>query len=228
MPGIDPISAGIGGAIGLVGGIANIFGASGANKRLNELLQNDPTYKANPIASQRLGLAQTLLNARAPGTAYAERNIYGSQAGQQANIDRNATDSSQALALGAASQGSTNQAFENLNEQEAQDYQRRYGNLVGAQQEQIQEGDKVYQDQIRRFNDMAQIRGQQNQNTQNAWSSLSNLGFGVMNFGLAGGFGRGNGGGGGGSQGYGPVTLGNISGMRGGQVYNPQPGEYPT
>lgn len=227
MPG-DPISSIIGAGVGLIGGIAGIFGSHNANKKLEDLLKQDPTYAANPIASQRMGLAQTLLNSRMPGAASLERNIYGSQANTNAAIQRNATDSSQALALEAGGQGQTNKAFGDLATQEEQDYQRRYGNLVGAQQGQIQEGDKVYQDQIRRFNDMAQIRGQQNQNTQNAWSSLSNLGFGVMNFGLAGGFGRGNGGGGGGSQGYGPVTLGNISGMRGGQVYNPQPGEYPT
>lgn len=195
MPGIDPISSGIGAGLGLVGGIANIFGASSANSQLEALIKKDPKYAANPIASQRMGLAQTLLNARSPGAAYAEQNIYGNQANQQANVERNATDSSQALALGAASQGATNKAFGDLNNQETQDYQRRYGNLVGAQQGEIQEGDKVYQDQIRRFNDLAQIRGAQNQNTQNAWSSLSNLGFGVMNFGLAGGFG-GTGGGG--------------------------------
>lgn len=199
MPGIDPVSAGIGGAVGLIGGVASIFGASNANSQLEALLKKDPKYAANPIASQRLGLASTLLNARSPGAAYAEQNIYGNQANQQANIERNATDSSQALALGAASQGATNKEFGDLSNQETQDYQRRYSNMVGAQQGEIQEGDKVYQDQIRRFNDLAQIRGMQNQNTQNAWGSLSNLGFGAMNFGLAGGFGRGSNNGGGGS-----------------------------
>src|SRR5205085_1584394 len=84
---------------------------------------------ANPIAGQRLGLAQTLLNARMPGAAAAERNIYGSQANTMAQVNRNATDSSQVLALAGAAQGQTNQAFSNLETQEAQDYQRRYSNL---------------------------------------------------------------------------------------------------
>lgn len=201
MPGIDPITSGIGLATGLIGGIAGIFGAGSANSKLDELLQKDPTYTANPLANQRLGLAQSLLNARSPGAAYAEKNIYGNQANQQANIQRNATDGSQALALGAAGQAQTNQAFLGLNNQEDQNYQQRLGNLNQAQQGEIQEGDKVYQDQIRRFGDMAQIRGQQNQNTQNAWNSISNLGFGAANFGLSGGaskiFGSGGGGGGG-------------------------------
>lgn len=194
MPGIDPVSSILGAGVGLIGGIGGLFGAGSANRKLEQLISKDPTYKANPIAAQRMGLAQTLLNARSPGAAYAQQNIYGNQANQQANVERNATDASQALALGAVSQGQTNKAFGDLNNQEAEDYQRRYGNLVGAQQGQIQEGDKVYQDQIRRFNDLAQIRGMQSQNTQNAWGSLSNLGFGALNFGLAGGF-RGLGGG---------------------------------
>lgn len=188
MPGFDPITSGIGAGLGLVGGIANIVGAFGANRKLEKLLQQDPQYAANPIAAQRLGLAQTLLNARSPGAAYATANIYGNQANTMANAEKNATDSSQLLALGAAEQGQTNKNFLDLSDQDAKDYQRRYGNLVGAQEGEIQEGDKAFQDRVRRFSDMAQIRGQQNQNTQNAWSSLSNLGFGAMNFGLAGGF----------------------------------------
>lgn len=199
---LSPIGLGI----GLVGGIANIFGASGANKKLDALLKQDPTYTANPIAAQRLSLAQTLLNSRAPGASYAERNIYGNQANQQANIQRNATDASQALALGAANQATTNQAFGQLANQEDQDYQRRYSNLTGAQQGEIQEGDKVYQDQVRRFGDLAQIRGQQNANTQAAWQGISNLGYGIANFGLAGGFSKlfGNGNNGGGTPSYSP------------------------
>lgn len=183
---MDPLSmAGLG--IGLVGGIGSIFGTRKSNRDLQNLMGQDPSYKANPIAGQRLGLAQTLLNARMPGAAAAERNIYGAQANTMANVNRNATDSSQALALAAAGQGQANQAFGNLETQEAQDYQRRYGNLVGAQEGQIQEGDKVYQDQVRRFQDMAQIKGMQAQNRQSMWNSISNFGFGAMNLGMAGG-----------------------------------------
>lgn len=192
---MNPLSlAGLG--LGLIGGIAGIFGAGSANSKLDQLINQDPTYKANPIAAQRMSLAQSLLNARAPGAAYAESNIYGAGANNQANIQRNATSGSQALAAGAAGQAQENKGFLDLSNQETQDYQRRYGNLVGAQQGEIQEGDKVFQDQTRRFQDLAQIRGQQNANTQNAWQSVSNLGFGTMNFGLAGGWNKIMGGGG--------------------------------
>lgn len=191
-----PLAA-IGAGLGLVGTIGNLFASGRANRRLNDLIKQDPSYQSSPYASQRLALAQQLLNARMPGAATQERNIYGTQANTLANIQRNATDSSQALALAAGTQGQTNQAFNQLGQQEAQDYYNRLSNLTGAQQGMIQEGDKVYQDQIRRFQDLASIRGAQTQNTSNAWQSVSNLGMGTMNFGLASGmnlFGNGSGG----------------------------------
>lgn len=177
---MDPlslVSLGVGG-LGAIGGVINSF--TSGNK-LKNLLQNDPQYQVSPYASQRLSLAQNLLNARMPGATAMERNIYGNQANQLANVNRNATDASQALALGSAAQGQTNQAFQNLSTQEQQDYYNRLQNLTGAQQGMIQEGDKVYQDQVRRFQDLAGVTGAQMQNTQGAWNSIANLGFGGAN-----------------------------------------------
>src|ERR1700722_8773782 len=195
-----PLTA-IGLGVGLIGGVAKLFGASSANQKLNQLEQQDPTYTANPIAAQSLSLAQPLLNARMPGAATAEKNIYNTQANTLAADQRGATSSAQLLATAGGVQGQTNQSFSNLGQAEAQDYQRRYANLGEAQQGEINEQQKVYQDQVRRFGDLAQIRGAQNQNTQNAWSSLSSAGFGLANFGLAGGARALSGGGGGASYG---------------------------
>lgn len=181
---MGPLSA-IGMGVGLIGGIGSIFGNRKSNRELEKLIKQNPTYQSNPIASQRMALAQQLLNARMPGAASMERNIYGNQANTIAQINRNATDSSQALALSAGTQGQTNQAFNQLGMQEGQDYYNRLNNLTGAQQGMIQEGDKVYQDQVRQFQDLAAIRGAQNNNRQAAWSGVSNMGFGLMNFGLA-------------------------------------------
>ena len=136
-----------------------------------------------------------------PGAATAEKNIYNTQANTLAADQRGATSSAQLLATAGGVQGQTNQSFSNLGQAEAQDYQRRYANLGEAQQGEINEQQKVYQDQVRRFGDLAQIRGAQNQNTQNAWSSLSSAGFGLANFGLAGGARALSGGGGGASYG---------------------------
>lgn len=200
MPGLDPLSA-VGMGIGLIGGIGSFFGNRKSNKQLERLIGQNPQYRANPIASQQMGLAQTLLNARMPGAAAAERNIYQNQANMMGSVNRNATDASQAMAMAAAGQGQSNQAFGNLATMEGQDYQRRYGNLVGAQQGVINEGDKVHQDSVRRFQDLAQIRGAQAHNRQASWQSLGNLGFGIMGVGMAGGGGMMGGGGGGGLMG---------------------------
>jgi hypothetical protein len=181
---MGPLSA-IGMGVGLIGGIGSIFGNRKSNRELDKLLKQNPAYQSNPIAAQRMALAQQLLNARQPGAAAAERNIYGAQANSMANVQRNATDSSQALALAAGIGGQTNQAFGDLAQQEAQGYQQRYQNLVGAQEGMIQEGDKVYGDQVRRFQDLAAIRGMQNQNRQSSWQGISNLGFGLANYGAA-------------------------------------------
>lgn len=181
---LNPLSL-VGAGIGIIGGIGSLFGAGKSNRALDQLLKQDPSYTANPIAAQRLGLAQQLLNARQPGMANAERNIYGAQANTIAANQRAATDSSQLLAANSGALGQTNQAFENLGQQENAGYMQRVQNLTGAQEGQIAEGDKVYQDQIRRFSDLAQIRGAQNQNRQQAWNSISQGGFGLLNFGLA-------------------------------------------
>jgi len=183
--------AGVGAGLGLIGGIGKMFGARKANRELEKLLKQNPQYQVNPIAKQRLGLAQSLLNARMPGAAAMERNIYANQANALGQINRNATDASQALALAAGAQGQTNQALGQLGLQESQDYYNRLGNLTGAQQGMIAEGDKQYQDQVRRFQDMVSIRGAQAANRANAWQGLSNLGFGMMNMGLAGAGGMG-------------------------------------
>lgn len=175
----------IGAGLGLVGGIGSIFSSMSANKKLQALMGADPTYQENPLVKQRLALTQTLLNARAPGAAAQEANIYGNQAATMANVARNATSGSQALAVGAATQGQAGQQFADLGVEEAKDYQRRFGNYVGAEEQQVGEDDKAYQDRIRKFQDQAQIEGAQQANTSNAWKSLSNLGFAGLNFGMS-------------------------------------------
>lgn len=188
--------AGIGAAIGIGGEIGKLIGVGKSNKALDKLAGQDPTYTANPFSGQRFALAQNLFNGRMAGAANEENNIYGAQANAMNGIDRNATDSSQALALAAAAQGQTDQAFNNLQTKEAQNKQAMLSNLNDAYAGMIGEGDKVYQDKVRRFGDMAEINGAKQQNRQNAWGSVSNLGLGMMNLGMQMGNGGAFGGGG--------------------------------
>lgn len=178
----------IGLAIGAAGAIGKMFGRGKANREMKRLLAKDPQYAENPLARQRMGLASTLLNARSPGSIIAERNIYSNQANQISNINRGATSSNEALLAGAGTQGTTNQAFDRLSQEDAADYQRRYGNLENAQEGVIREGDKVFNDKVRRFGNEAQIKGQMQANNQNTWGDVSNLGFGLADFGMNGGF----------------------------------------
>lgn len=188
-----PLIAGL--AVGLGGAIGKAVGRGKANRQMEKLLKQDPKYVENPIVRQRLGLAQTLLNSRMPGSASVERNIYANQANQLSALNRGATDASQALALASGIGAETNQAFNQLGITEAQDYQRRYGNLVGAQDAMVAEGDKVFNDSVRRYQNLVGIRGAQQENRQNTWGDISNFGFAVANMAASGAFGNGGGGG---------------------------------
>src|ERR1700753_1090255 len=112
MSGVATAAVGLG--LGLVGGVGKLISSGSANSKLNALLAQDPTYKANPIAAQRMALAQSLLNARAPGADQSAGYIQGRQANNQASVTRNATDGRRALPAGAEGQAHTNKSFHDL------------------------------------------------------------------------------------------------------------------
>lgn len=178
--------AGIG--TGIIGSIGKLFGNAKSNRQLGVLAGQDPSYQSSPYASQRLGLAETLLNSKMPGSATIERGINSSQQNTIDAFGRGSTDSSQFLLGAAGSQGVANNAYqqEGLNQNDY--YQQQLKNLTGAQEGMINEGDKVYQDKVRQFGDKAQIQGAMNANRQNTWSSIENLGGGIADFGLNKGF----------------------------------------
>lgn len=173
-------------AAGALGGfVGGIFNSNSANKKLDDILARDPMYTANPIAAQQYGMAKTILNARTPGATYAQGQISQNEANSMDAATRNATDGSQLLATGGALEGMANRATLGLAEQEAADYQRRFGNVIATGGAVINEGDKVHQDAVRRMQDEVSIRGQQAQNKQNVWNSLTNLGMGALSLGAS-------------------------------------------
>ncbi len=185
------LAVGIGGAVGIAGLVGKAVSRSKANKRMDALLKENPLYKKNPLVEQQLGLARTLLNARAPGAAAAEQNIATTQGNMVSNAQRGATDSSQLLATGGAIQGQTNDAYAQLGQQETADYQRRYGNQVNAENANIAEDDKVFQDGVRRYSDKVGVEGAKAANRAATWGDISKMGFSVANFASQGGFGKG-------------------------------------
>jgi len=114
MPGL------IGGILGAVGEAAKIYTGIHQNHLANQINPQYTPYQTSPYAQKQLGLAEQLYSGRMFGAPELEKNILSTQAATLNNIGKNATDSSQALALGQLSQGQTNQAFNQLQTQEAQ------------------------------------------------------------------------------------------------------------
>jgi hypothetical protein len=182
----------IGGALGTVGTIFGAVAGMKADKKLSQLQKEDPVYHGSPYAHQQLGLAQSLLNARMPGAAAQERNIYSNQANYLGQVNRNATDSSQALALAGMAQGQTNQAFNQLGIQEAQDYNNRLQNMNQAYGVATEDKRAVFDDRVRRWQDQVNILMAQNSMRQAGAQSISNLG-GSMGSSMTGAMGSGGG-----------------------------------
>lgn len=157
-----------GGAGALSNIFGSIFGGSQANKAAREALAKIPQHV------NQAGLAQTLLNSRAPGAAQAERNIYQQEANQIANAQRAATSGNQLLLAGANATGMANQAFNQLGQGETADYQRRYQNLIGAQTADEQ---AAWQQMQARLG----LKGAMAQNTANMFGTAGNAltGFGT-------------------------------------------------
>lgn len=169
-----PITAGL--IVGGLGTVGKMIGRAKSNRELRALQARMPQYV------KQTGLAQTLLNARAPGAAQAEANIYQQEANQMAGAQRAATSGNQLLLAGAGATGQANQAFGQLGQAEAADYQRRYGNLTAAQQADYAAAQQQYGQQ-------AQIQGAMQENRQNTWGDVAGLGFAAAQLGAQGALG---------------------------------------
>jgi hypothetical protein len=154
-------AAAIGGAVSASGGSGGSsskrYSAKHTMKTLDAMGNVDPLYTGSPYAQNTLGLAQTLLNSRMAGVQRYTNNIYGAQANTLSGINRNATDSSQALALAAGVQGQTDASFGNLQQMEAQDYNNKVANLNQANQGMTAEGDKIYDSIKNKWQDQVNI-----------------------------------------------------------------------
>lgn len=137
-----------------MGLVDSIFGTVVGISQLNKAGQINPQwqgYQTSPNAQANLSNAQNAYNGRMAGASAEEQNILANQANQFANINRTATDGSQAMALGAGIQGQTNQGFHNLQTQEAQNKYQMLNNLNLANQGMVQEGDKTYQSNLQKY-----------------------------------------------------------------------------
>lgn len=194
------------GAIGgIIGGLGTLFGsinqASIAHKNRkmsNSIHPEQAYYNANPLAQTNLNEALNFRNGRMAGAGALQNNILNNQANATAGVTRNATDGSQSLAILAGLQGNSNNAFSELQTKEAMNKQYQDQVVMQARQGVINESDKVYQDQVRRYNsDQANknaLLGLAQQNGQGAIADFANFGLLAGN-GAFGNFGFGSGGG---------------------------------
>lgn len=174
MPGfLGPLSLGL----DAIGGITKLITGLHQNHLANQINPIWNQYQISPFEKQELGTAQQLYNGRMPGAAAEEQNIGASQANYLNNVDRNATDSGQALALGGLSQGQSNQAYSNLQTKELQSKNDFLNNLNTAYQGMIGEGNKVYQSQLEKYqSDVAAKTALRGAGAQNFNSALNDLG----------------------------------------------------
>lgn len=179
------VAGAVGAALGTVGTIASNLSGDKLRTQLERSKRSDPTYSESPYAKNRMSLANNWLYGRSLGSIVQERQIYGAQGNQLANIGRNASDGSQALALGAAAQGQTDQAIQNQAVQEAQEYYARLNNYNQASEGLTGEYTKTFDDKVRRWQDMVNIDVAKHAVRQQQGQNLSNLGgmIGGMSFG---------------------------------------------
>lgn len=160
-------------------GSALYKGISGVrqNRMANKIKPQQVNYQTSPYAAANVGLAQQLFNGRMAGASSAEQNIFANNANANASVNRNATNSAQALALISANQGQTDQALSNLAVQEAQSGQQRAGMLMNANQGMVGEGDKIYQDQLRKYQeDVAAKSALRQSGMNNIYGAMGDLG----------------------------------------------------
>lgn len=169
--------------LGGASALAKIGGGIFQNAQANEI---DPQYKAyteSPYAKQQLGLAKTMFGGRMFGAPELERNILASQSNYLNSVGRNATDSGQALTMGQLAQGQTNQNFQELQIQEQQNKYNLLNYLNQGYQGMIDEGDKVYQDMMTKYQidvqDRAALRGAA---WNNIFGGFSDVASGAMKY----------------------------------------------
>lgn len=141
------------------GGLLSL-GIGAAAKGILGFVQNEKAGQVHPqyfgytpstYAKNQLGTAQQLFGGRMAGAGAEEQNIQANQANQEATVARNATDGSQALAADAATQGTTNSAFRQLQTQEDQNKYQMLNNLNMGDAAMTAEGDKQYQSQLQKY-----------------------------------------------------------------------------
>ena len=172
---MNPLLA-IGGALAVGNAIGKFIGGIKQKKESQKINPIWQQYQRSPFAKQQLGIANQMFQGRMPGAVSAERNIMASQGNAANNVNRLATDSSQALALNALGQEQASGSLNDLAMQEAMNKQNMLQNLNQAYGVNINEGDKEYQSMLQKYNMDAQRKDAlYSSGAQNKFGAVSDL-----------------------------------------------------
>ena len=169
---------------GLLGSIFGIATGFHQNHLAGEIHPVWKQYMESKYAKDQLGIANQLFNGRMPGAGTIEQGIDNSQANYLETVNRNATDSSQALALASLSQGKADEDYSHLGVKEGEYKASMLDNLNKALGVMVNEGDKSYQSMIQKY-----IMDTQTQNAlrgngaQNIVGGFNNAGSNIISYG---------------------------------------------
>lgn len=184
----------------IFGAVNNMIQAGRQRRLARQIKPVNATYTENPYIKGLFSQGSNLYQGRMAGANAASQNIATNAANTNAAIARNAGDASTALATAAGVQAQADQSYQDLATQEAMDKSNRFGIYSNVSQLMAQEGDKVFQDKLRKYYDdlnyKRALEGSAMQNQANAFGSLDRAIGTTLGYGLApGGFLRGGQGG---------------------------------
>lgn len=141
----------------------------------------DATYNSSPYAQNMLSVAQNAYYGQNPASVIQGQRTMGTQANAMNTVQRGATDASQLIASASGIQSNTDNAFSDLRSKDAQEKFGALGVLNQAYSQMINEGDKVYNDQVRKFNnDTQQKNALRSAGMKSIFSGLSDIAGGAM------------------------------------------------
>lgn len=227
MPGFPMLDA-AGAVSSLIGGIFKGIQGHKQQKMANAIHPVNAVYHVSPYAQNQLSTVQQMMNGRMAGAGAEEQNIQGNFANSMGGVQRNSTSGAQSLAMLAGLNGNANQAYSQLGQQEAMNKQNMLGYLSSANQGMTDENQKVYNDQLRNYNNDLQAKNAlQNAAWNNKGGMIDSFQNALVQAGNMGQNGAFSGGGGGGNptamiSGGSMPQIGNYAGqLNGGSYINP-------
>lgn len=181
---MDPFM--IGGAVtSALGSLGKIFAGAKQNKLANQINPVFQQYQKNPLAQENLAVNKNMFYGADPASIKAQSNVMQAQSNQLSSAQRNATDASQLLALGAGLQGGTNEAFSRLAAQEAEGKAGLLTNLGQAYRGAISEGDKAYESMLQKYQMDSQAKAAlRGAGQQNIFGGIGDIAGGLMQYGM--------------------------------------------